>query len=353
MYKWLVCVLFTLSLAVPFIASADNVDVTITVRFFECNDSTDNDGDGDIDYPDDDGCTSETDDDESDEVLPQCSDTTDNDSDGLTDFPADPGCESTSDDDETDPESTSGSSGGGGIANSIYTSEILFNGQTSPHALVFLLKDGAIFTTTTADAAGLFSITREGLVRGTYIFSLYVIDTSGLRSGLLSFQLDVARNTFTEASNIFIPPTIHALSDVSGAVIIEGRAAPQNEVELVVNDSIVVHHLPVDTDGYYRVQLTEDELPDISEGYTIRAVAILDEEKSPFSTSVALTFNALGTSGTYSPGDFSNDGKVDLVDFSIAAYWFGQNNVPARFDLDNSGAFDLKDFSIMVYYWSG
>jgi hypothetical protein len=67
-----------------------------------CSDELDNDGDGFIDYPNDPGCASPQDDDETDNEAPECSDGTDNDMDGDVDYPADPGCDSRSDDDESD-----------------------------------------------------------------------------------------------------------------------------------------------------------------------------------------------------------------------------------------------------------
>ncbi len=62
-----------------------------------CNDGLDNDGDGKTDFPDDPGCYSVEDTDETDGCpsgtdCPQCSNTTDDDADGAIDFPLDPGC---------------------------------------------------------------------------------------------------------------------------------------------------------------------------------------------------------------------------------------------------------------------
>ena len=79
-----------------------------------CNDGLDNDGDGKTDYPNDPGCTSTADDDESDACYPtvgpgcpQCGNGLDDDDDGFTDYPADVGCVSASGIDEqcvtTDP----------------------------------------------------------------------------------------------------------------------------------------------------------------------------------------------------------------------------------------------------------
>lgn len=69
-----------------------------------CANGLDDDQDGKIDYPADPGCSSATDDSETDPVPPPaaCADGLDNDGDGRVDYPADPGCSSSTDTDETD-----------------------------------------------------------------------------------------------------------------------------------------------------------------------------------------------------------------------------------------------------------
>ncbi|MPY80554.1 MAG: hypothetical protein GEV04_19320 [Actinophytocola sp.] len=76
----------------------------------ECSDGVDNDGDKKIDYPEDPGCDSPEDNDESDDpTTPECSDGVDNDKDGWTDYPDDPGCDSEEDDSESpNPECSDG-----------------------------------------------------------------------------------------------------------------------------------------------------------------------------------------------------------------------------------------------------
>lgn len=66
-----------------------------------CSDGVDDDGDGKKDFPDDPGCTSADDDDETDDCpsgpnCPQCADGKDNDMDGKTDYPDDTSCSSAS-----------------------------------------------------------------------------------------------------------------------------------------------------------------------------------------------------------------------------------------------------------------
>ena len=56
--------------------------------------------------------------------------------------------------------------------------------------------------------------------------------------------------------------------------------------------------------------------------------------------------------------DLNNDCKVNLIDFSIAAYWYKRplsdafKNVE-KLELNGDGKITLTDFSIMAYYWTG
>ncbi len=80
------------------------VNVTQVNSTYQCNDGYDNDSDGRVDYPNDSGCYSPTDNDEYNQVIInptyQCNDGYDNDSDGRVDYPNDPGCSSYLDDSE-------------------------------------------------------------------------------------------------------------------------------------------------------------------------------------------------------------------------------------------------------------
>lgn len=72
-----------------------------TCQAAACSDGIDNDGDTVADYPNDPGCASISDNDESDNCpggagCPQCSDGIDNDGDGLFDYPNDPSCNAAS-----------------------------------------------------------------------------------------------------------------------------------------------------------------------------------------------------------------------------------------------------------------
>jgi hypothetical protein len=52
-------------------------------------------------------------------------------------------------------------------------------------------------------------------------------------------------------------------------------------------------------------------------------------------------------------GDVNCDTRVNLVDFSIMAFWYKKTGVPVKVDLNNDGTVTLVDFSIMAFNWTG
>ena len=53
-------------------------------------------------------------------------------------------------------------------------------------------------------------------------------------------------------------------------------------------------------------------------------------------------------------GDLNCDGRVNIIDFSIMAYWYNKKTTPpTKIDLNGDGKITLIDFSIMAFYWTG
>ena len=85
-----------------------DIDFIDSLESLACGDNMDNDGDGFVDYPEDPGCTSPTDNSEVDDCpsgpgCAQCANDLDDDGDDLIDYPSDPGCAAASDSSELDP----------------------------------------------------------------------------------------------------------------------------------------------------------------------------------------------------------------------------------------------------------
>jgi hypothetical protein len=57
--------------------------------------------------------------------------------------------------------------------------------------------------------------------------------------------------------------------------------------------------------------------------------------------------------GCATAGDMNTDCRVNLIDFSILAYWYKKAGVPASVDLNGDGKVTIVDFSILAYYWTG
>ena len=165
--------------------------------------------------------------------APSCSDGSDNDGDSKTDYPADPGCSSATDNDETDPTSSpppSSSGGGGGGGYSAPATSVILGGRAYPKSAVTVLKDAQVTATTVAGADGNFQFIISGISTGNYIFSVYSEDNKGNRSSLSTFPVSATSGSTAQIGGIFIAPTI--VTDKSevkrgDTLAIFGQSAPQ------------------------------------------------------------------------------------------------------------------------------
>ncbi|MCX6797107.1 MAG: dockerin type I domain-containing protein, partial [Candidatus Doudnabacteria bacterium] len=109
-----------------------------------------------------------------------------------------------------------------------------------------------------------------------------------------------------------------------------------------------------DKDGVYLYNFDTSPLS-IGQHLTKSKTALAGEISS-FSKAVGFTVgdkNVVAQPPQVSKSDTNNDGRVNLVDFSIAAYWYKRPSPPSAVDLSGDGKVDLVDFSIMAFYWTG
>lgn len=327
----------------------------------QCNDNYDNDSDTYIDYPDDSGCDSADDSDESD--VYQCNDGLDNDNDGKTDYPDDPGCNSLNDNNEQD-QGPGGRGRGSGLTITPVTS-ILFIGKAYPLATITVLQDGQQAVVSAADSQGDFRVGLVDLTPGHYSFSLLGSNNEGNQTNSYSFRVKLYEGAITEVSDIFLSPTItiDKTEVVSGEkVIFFGLTAPNGEVTIDVNPSTDKIFLRT-TAGASGVWVYNFDTNDLKFGkYKAIASAVLGPLVSDNSRLVEFMV-VKEKAKPVKPGlcrksDLNCDGRVNLVDFSIAAYWHKRPFTRAfrlrEIDiLNGDGKIDLVDFSILAYYWTG
>ncbi len=257
-----------------------------------------------------------------------------------------------------------GSGGGGGgtsyVAPITPVTSVIFSGRAYPNSAVTLLKDAQIAATTVAGADANFKITLAGLSAGSYIFSVYSEDKKGNRSSLLSFPISLTIGATTQVSGIFITPTIAV--DKSQAkhgenIAIFGQSVPNSEITISVNsDEEFFNKTKADAGGVYLYNFDTTPL-EIGQHLT-KSKAVLGGEISSFGRAVSFAVGeknvaAEGEKKAIEKKDLNNDNRVNLIDFSIMAYWYKRPSPPPKVDLNSDGKVNLVDLSIMAYYWTG
>ena len=251
-----------------------------------------------------------------------------------------------------------GGGGGGGYIAPAETAAV-FSGRAYPKSAVTLLKDAQIAATTIAGVDANFQISLSGLSAGNYIFSVYSEDKNGNRSSLLTFSVSITSGVTTNVSGIFIAPTIDVdKSEVKRGdnIAIFGQSAPQADIVISVSSEEEFFAKTIsDKEGIYLHNFDTTVL-DYGLHNTKSKASIGNLAVSSFSRVISFKVGTITVPKEkleISKGDLNNDNKVNLVDFSIAAYWYKRPSPPANVDLNSDGKVDLVDFSIMAYYWTG
>lgn len=256
-----------------------------------------------------------------------------------------------------------GGGGGGGGPAPTGPATVNFSGRAYPQSVVTLLQDAQIVVQSIAGPDARFQFGISGLSPGTYIFALYTQDAKGNRSGFITFPITVTAGATVNVTGIFFSPTIAVDKDEvrrGDNIAIFGQSTPNANIVIEVNSlqQEFVQTLS-DATGVYLYNFDTSPL-DIGD-HSTKSKASFAGGASPFSSAVGFR---VGTASILPPptgafnrkGDFNHDGRVNLVDFSILAYWYRRPLTLAakqRVDLNGDGAVTFVDFSILAFYWTG
>ena len=247
---------------------------------------------------------------------------------------------------------------GGGSSGSVILPKtaVNFSGLAYPRAAVSLLKFGVLQTSVIADENGAFNITLEELYDNTILYSLVAEDVSKNRSLLINYPIVVKVGLFTQLSNIRFAPTI--VTDKSAVrtgdyLTVSGYALKEKQLEVIVSGAETkIFILLSSVSGAYKIILPTSGLP---KGEYSLHIRYKDDERSSklikFTIGDANVFYAEQLSSI--PGDCNADKVINLVDFSILAFWYGKSNPPKCVDTNNDNKINLVDFSILAFYWTG
>lgn len=262
-----------------------------------------------------------------------------------------------------------GGSGGGGSSGGSYTppssggGSVNLSGRAYPRSTITVLKDAQIISSVQADADANFKTLVTNLTAGNFIFSVYSEDNDGNRSSLLTFPVSVTNGAVTNIGGIFIAPTIAIdKSQVKKGdnLAIFGQTSVQSDVMIQVNsDQQIFAKTKSDTNGAYLYNF--DSSPLDYGNHSTKSKSSFADEISSYSVAVPFVVGTQNILQTLTPkkctngstGDANGDCKINLVDYSVVAYWYKRANPPKNVDLNGDGKVTLIDFSILAYHWTG
>ena len=137
-----------------------------------------------------------------------------------------------------------------------------------------------------------------------------------------------------------------------------GQSAPSSDIVVMINSSAELF-VKTTSDKIGAYLYTLDTSPLELGNHTAKSKAAVKNEISSFGASVGFTVGLTNKSKAAAVscrrGDLNCDGKINLVDFSIMAFWY--KKIPSgnglKADLNGDNKVDLIDFSILVFNWTG
>lgn len=247
--------------------------------------------------------------------------------------------------------------GGGGSGSLPFPSTgVRFSGEAYPGATVTLLKDGKEQISTRADAEGKFYITLPENYSTSILYSLIAEDVAGERSLLINYPLAVKVGFLTHLSGVRFPPTVSTdkmEAKFGDFLTVTGYAVPNRKLEVSAEGAFdKVFQLVSPASGRYKIVLPLTGLP---KGNYVLSVKY--EGDARVSKLVKFAIGELNIFHPESlrniPGDCNSDLIINLVDFSVLAFWYGKTDPPVCVDTNQDGAINLIDFSILAFYWTG
>lgn len=256
-----------------------------------------------------------------------------------------------------------GGSGESGQGTQLPQADVRIDGWAYPGATVSILRDGVIIGTEAGGGSGEFSNLTEGLDRGVYTFSLYAVDTKGVRSGTYTTTMSLRSSTLNVLSNIMLPPSMSVTDnsvDPGTPLAVTGYSASNAAVTVWLRPRLaqvttgdVVASTTAAGNGAWALNVP-------TTGLSVGTYELVAQGKMPGGTvesdksarkligvGVEVGAEAIGDG----KGDLNGDGLVNLIDFSILLFNWNTTSVLA--DINADGTVSLPDFSIMLFNWTG
>lgn len=255
-----------------------------------------------------------------------------------------------------------GGGGGGGFSDGLVPltkgGTVSLSGKFAPQTLITLLFSGKPNQQVKTNSDGTFSFEVSQLAEGVYRIVLIAQDDNSLTSHqtMVSYSVYVSNLAETIISNVIFPPLYYDnfIDYRQGeSVLLSGKAIASTTIEIAFDDTLF-YSANTDQSGYFK-QYIKGILPPGKHYVSFRQN--IGSTTSPFGKKFEISISSknnkkIKKSACGSKADFSSDCRVNLIDFSILAYWHNRTDFPEKFDLNKDGKIDLKDFSILAYFWT-
>ena len=245
------------------------------------------------------------------------------------------------------------------------TDVVVFRGLAFPGSVVSILKNGTIVADSPANSDGTFEVRVKRITPGTYSFGVRAEDSERIKSKLTLLTVFVSSGVVTVVDGIFIPPTITTdkIEVKKGDTItFMGRTAPESIIRLLVRSfsgSEFIKQASSTGEGRWRFVYDTSSLS-IGD-HDGKSLSITEDDTSLYSELVSFrvgSVNRLRTkvsdlTGFRKKCDLNDDSRVNLLDFSIMAFWYKRLGFPQKVDLNTDSKINLTDLSILAYCWTG
>lgn len=252
------------------------------------------------------------------------------------------------------PGAPAGSTGSPGAQSSFTGAGVVVQGQSYPGSAVEVRFAQFPPREVFAGPDGSYKIDFPIVVAGAYPLTVSAIDGAGMMSASRGLRVLVLSDARTTIDGFHLPPTLYLdkLSVRPGDSLgVSGYGRPGAAVVILLGTQLLPETFVVGANGVWRGSVRIGALPLTS--HTLRARHIDDAVFSRIA-SVRIgvrTILADRSTARILAGDINKDGKVNLVDFSIIAFWYGKKDIPSMVDLSGDGRVTLIDFSILAYEW--
>jgi hypothetical protein len=217
------------------------------------------------------------------------------------------------------------------------------------------MYNGVEVATTTTDGAAVFSVNPSALPSGTTNFGFWGTDRLGRRSVTWAFSVPITGSG--RVHGLIIPPTIIVTPtqlDVGGSITVQGESVPGATVEVSLSPSGRTAMVVVAANGSYTATLSTTGLTPGVYDVKARTLLLPANDQSTWSQTIQIGAGVPAPIGCNHPPDVNHDTRIDLVDFSIMAYWWHRDvGAENANDLNCDLKVDLADFSILAYHWTG